>query len=131
MSFQFDLVAPERAMASEQATMVVAPGAEGDFGVMEGHAPLLSVLRPGVVTATLADGAQHRYVVFGGFAEVGPSHCSILAEEVHRYEELEPQTLEQRIADAEAQLQSSQPDDVARRAQYLNDLRGLQQIHKV
>lgn len=127
MAFQFDLVAPERAMVSTQATIVTAPGVEGDFGVMEGHAPLLTVLRPGVVSATYADGSEHRFIVFGGLAEVGPEHIAILAEEVHRFEELEPNTLEQRIADAEAELQTGDHDDIHRRAQKLNDLRGLQQ----
>ncbi len=126
MSFQFDLVAPERAVASEQARLVTAPGAEGDFGVMEGHAPLLSALRPGVLTAEFASGETKRYVVFGGFAEVGPDHCTILAEEVHFFDELQPQTLEERIKDAEEELKTAEHDDVQRRAQHLNDLRSLQ-----
>lgn len=124
-TFQFDLVAPEKAVLSAEATLVTAPGAEGDFGVLRGHAPLLSVLRPGVVTATIG-GVDHRYVVFGGFAEVGPDHCSILAEEVHLFEELEPHTLDQRIADAEEELATADHDDIHRRAQHLNDLRALQ-----
>ena len=130
MAFQFDLVAPERAMVSTEATLVTAPGVEGDFGVMEGHAPLLSTLRPGVVTATYADGSEHRFVVFGGLAEVGPEHCAILAEEVHLFDELEPHTLEQRIKDAEAELETGDHDSVHRRAQKLNDLRSLQMLHK-
>lgn len=123
-TLQFDLVSPERAMVSAVATMVVAPGMEGDFGAMPGHAPFLTTLRPGVVTATV-DGAELRYVVFGGFAEVGPDRCTILADEVHPFTELKPHSLEERIADAEEELSTADHDAVHRRAQHLNDLRAL------
>lgn len=128
-TFKFDLVAPERAMASGDATMVTAPGVEGDFGVLAGHAPFLTVLRPGVLTADFAGGKTERYVVFGGFAEVGPDHCTILAEDVHLFSELEPHTLEERIKDAEEELKTADHDDVHRRAQHLNDLRALHQAN--
>lgn len=125
MSFQFDLVAPERAMASATAVMVTAPGVDGDFGVMTGHAPFLTVLRPGILTAELEGGKTEKYVVFGGFAEVGPDRCTILAEEVKAFAELDASDMQQRVVAAEAALASANNDDTARRAQELNDLRAL------
>ncbi|MEM9726209.1 MAG: ATP synthase F1 subunit epsilon [Pseudomonadota bacterium] len=125
MPIQFDLVAPERAMATEQATMVVAPGVEGDFGVMEGHAPMLSVLRPGVVTATLTGGDTKRYTVFGGLAEVGPDRCTILADDVHDEAAVTPEMIATRVAAAEKALETAIGDDAPRAAQYLNDLKSL------
>ena len=71
MAFQFDLVAPERAMVSTEATLVTAPGVEGDFGVMEGHAPLLSTLRPGVGVWPILTGADGTRV-WGGFEDREP-----------------------------------------------------------
>ena len=128
MSFQFDLVAPERAMASVKATAVTIPGGEGEFTVMSGHAPLVATLRPGVLTATVEGGEPQRYVVYGGVAEVGPEHCTVLAEEVHPFSELEPHTLAERIKDAEEELNTADHDDVHRRAQHLNDLRALDSL---
>ncbi|MCI4660569.1 MAG: F0F1 ATP synthase subunit epsilon [Neomegalonema sp.] len=123
-TLQFDLVSPERNMASAVATLVVVPGADGELGIMPGHAPYLTTLRPGIVTATV-DGAEQRFVVFGGFVEVSPSSVSVLAEEVHPFSELEPHTLEERIKDAEEAVATSDDDDVHRHAQHLLDLRTL------
>jgi F-type H+-transporting ATPase subunit epsilon len=127
-AIQFDLVSPERKMVSSAATMVVAPGIEGDFGAMAGHAPLLSSLRPGIVTATI-DGAEQRYVVFGGIVEVGPDRCTILADEVHLFSELEPHVVDARIKDAEEALSTADHDSVSPRAQYLSDLKSLKELH--
>ena len=128
MSFQFELVAPERAMASTTATAVTVPGVEGDFTVMTGHAPFVAALRPGVLTAVVEGGETNRYVVYGGVAEVGPGHLTVLAEEVHPVEELEPATLSDRIKDAEEELKTAGHDEVHRRAQHLNDLRAMETL---
>ncbi|MEL6978452.1 MAG: ATP synthase F1 subunit epsilon [Pseudomonadota bacterium] len=128
MGFQFDLVAPERAMASAEATMVIAPGVEGDFGVMEGHAPLLAVLRPGKVEATLVEGGTKTYVVFGGFAEVGPDRCTILADDVHEADAVTGDMLDERIAATEQALGQADGDAILRTAQYLNDLKALKGV---
>ena len=127
-TLQFDLVAPERMMASGEASMVVVPGVEGDLGALPGHAPFLTTLRPGIVTATVG-GKEERYIVFGGFAEIGPDRVTILADDVHRFEELKPHTLEERIADAEEELATAEHDDIVRWAQHLNDLHTLKQFH--
>lgn len=77
---QVDLVTPERHFASTQAVMVEVPGGAGDFGVLPGHAPLISDIRPGVVTIHLDGGTRQRFLVMGGVAEVTPERCVILAE---------------------------------------------------
>ena len=78
MPMIFELVTPENLLFSEKVDMVVVPGAEGDFGVLEGHAPLISTLRNGVVETTSV-GTTRRFSVEGGFAEVTGDRCTVLA----------------------------------------------------
>ncbi len=77
---QFDLVSPERLLASVQAKEVQIPGTEGDMTAMPDHAPLITTLRPGVLRVTSSEG-DAEYVVTGGFAEISPSGISVLAEQ--------------------------------------------------
>ena len=98
-TLQFDLVSPERRLASIQATEVQIPGAEGDMSAMEGHAPVITTLRPGVLRATSADGVTS-YVVSGGFAEITATSISVLAEQAVPLEEMTPAIMDQMIADA-------------------------------
>lgn len=77
----FELVAPERLLFSEHVDMVVVPGAEGDFGVLPNHAPLLSLVRPGVIGIYENDNLVRELFVAGGFAEVSDIGCVVLAEE--------------------------------------------------
>ncbi|WP_295313221.1 F0F1 ATP synthase subunit epsilon [Roseobacter sp.] len=76
---QFDLVSPERLLASAQVTSVQIPGADGDMTAMAGHAPTITTLRPGVLSVEGPDGASE-YVVTGGFAEISADSISVLAE---------------------------------------------------
>lgn len=76
---QFDLVSPERALASMEAAAIQIPGTDGDMTVMADHAPTITTLRPGVLRVE-AGGATHEYVVTGGFAEISPQSVSVLAE---------------------------------------------------
>lgn len=124
----FDLVSPEKELARGQAKMVVAPGVEGDFGAMPGHAPLLTTLRPGVVTAEMDGGAQ-RYVVFGGFAEVGPDRVTILADDSMLLSELDAAGMDARIEAAGKAPETESADEAYRRVQYLSDLKALKQLH--
>ena len=98
-TLQFDLVSPERRLASIAATEVQIPGAEGDMSAMEGHAPLITTLRPGVVRATSADGVKS-YVVSGGFAEITATSISVLAEQAVPLEEMTRAIMDQMVADA-------------------------------
>lgn len=76
---QFELVSPERSLASLDASSVQIPGADGDMTVMSDHAPTITTLRPGMLRVEAA-GATHEYVVTGGFAEIGAQGVSVLAE---------------------------------------------------
>ncbi|MGI9376232.1 ATP synthase F1 subunit epsilon [Tsuneonella suprasediminis] len=79
----FELVTPAKLVRSEDVYMVVVPGAEGDFGVLEGHAPLMSTVRDGAVKIYATDGATPVEIqVRGGFAEVGENGLTVLAEHV-------------------------------------------------
>ncbi len=78
---QFELVAPERLLVSELVEMVVVPGVEGDFGVLPGHAPLVSAVRPGVIAVFEGSRVSQRIFVAGGFAEVTGERCTVLAEQ--------------------------------------------------
>ena len=80
-SLQFELVTPERLLRSGAVHMVVVPGTDGDFGVLAGHAPFLSTMRPGVIAIYSQAGSQpERIAVDGGFAEVSEKGLTILAE---------------------------------------------------
>jgi F-type H+-transporting ATPase subunit epsilon len=98
-TLQFDLVSPERRLASLAATEVQIPGAEGDLTAMEGHAPVLVGLRPGILRALGAEGAK-AYVVTGGFAEISATGVSVLAELAVPVEEATPAMLDKLLADA-------------------------------
>ena len=83
MALHFELVTPEKLVRSEDVHMVVVPGAEGEFGVLEGHAPFMSVLRDGSVQVWKTEGGQPETIeVRGGFAEVGENGLTVLAEKV-------------------------------------------------
>lgn len=78
---EFELVSPERLLVSKSVDMVVVPGAEGDFGVLRGHAPLISNLRIGVIDVHDGGSVAERIFVAGGFAEVTAERCTVLAEQ--------------------------------------------------
>ena len=98
-TLQFDLVTPERRLASVAASEVNIPGADGDLTAMEGHAPTITTLRPGVLKVVSAEGAKS-FVVTGGFAEISATGVSVLAERAVPVEELTPALMDQLIADA-------------------------------
>ena len=98
-TLQFDLVSPERRLASLAASEVNIPGADGDMTAMEGHAPTITTLRAGILRAHGADGVKS-YVVTGGFAEITATSVSVLAERAVPLEEVTPAILDAMIADA-------------------------------
>ena len=122
----FDLVSPERLLLSTQAEMVTIPGTEGEMGVMAGHMPLISTLRPGVIAVSGgADNAQ-RFYVMGGFAEVNPGKLTVLAEEAVPLAELNAAALDQRIKNAEDDVSLAKSDgERAKAQQTLDYLKGL------
>ena len=111
-TLQFDLVSPERKLASVAATEVQIPGADGDLTAMEGHAPTITTLRPGVLRVIGASGTQ-AYVVTGGFAEITATGVSVLAERAIALEDATPAVMETLVAEARALAASSTDKDGA------------------
>ena len=109
----FQLVAPERLLASAVVDMVVVPGAEGDFGVLPQHSRFMSVLRPGVIETYQGAQVSERIFVGGGFAEVNERGCTVLAEEAMPVEEIDIEDARTRLADAQEDLREL-ADEVAR-----------------
>src|SRR5437588_151747 len=99
-TLHFDLVSPEKLLFSGDVTQVDVPGAEGDFGVLAGHAPLISSLRPGVMTVYREGGAL-KVVVNGGFAEVNPAGLTVLADVAVPLEDFDHDVLAREIKDTE------------------------------
>jgi F-type H+-transporting ATPase subunit epsilon len=122
----FDLVSPEQMLLSEDVTMVTLPGAEGYFGVLAGHAPVISTLRPGVIEVKDGESGDMRIFVRGGFAEVDPTKVVVLAEEAIPLADLDVEALESRIRDTEEDLTAAKTDsERARVAETLDYLRQL------
>ena len=121
----FELVSPERLVMSVEVDRVTVPGTEGDFGVMAGHAPFMTTLRPGVVD--VEDGREEtRLFVRGGFAEVNAAGLTLLAEHALPLAELDAAALEREIRNAEEDVADAQTDAARTRAEMrLNHLKHL------
>lgn len=102
-TFHFNLVAPDKLLFSGEVDQVDVPGMEGDFGVLADHAPLVALLRPGVLTVKVGADAQ-RIVIFGGFAEVSPQGLTVLADYATSLEDLDLTMLAARIAETEEKI---------------------------
>jgi F-type H+-transporting ATPase subunit epsilon len=101
MSVELEIVSPTKLVLSRAVDMVVMPGYEGDIAAMEKHAPMIILLRGGVIT--LHEGGQptDRFFVGGGFAEITPDRCTILADDAVPVSELSAQAMDTVLADAE------------------------------
>ena len=102
-NFHFELVSPEKLLFSGEVAQVDVPGAEGDFGVLAGHAPMVTTLRPGILTVHGAGGEQ-KIVVLGGFAEVGAGGLTVLAEVAAAAEEIDRSMIAARIGEIESRI---------------------------
>ncbi|MEQ8824002.1 MAG: F0F1 ATP synthase subunit epsilon [Filomicrobium sp.] len=109
-TFKFELVSPERILMSVDAQQVIVPGAEGEFTVMAGHAPVVSSLLPGVIHVTTADSKQAVFVR-SGFAEVNAEALTILAERAFIVEEADPRQIESELDAAQKALDDCDTDD--------------------
>ena len=98
-TMQFDLVSPERRLASAQVASVQIPGADGDMTAMPDHAPTITTLRPGLLTVDGPDG-QQQYVVTGGFAEITAAGVSVLAERALAKEDMTQETMDEIMEEA-------------------------------
>ncbi len=102
----FELVSPERLLLSEEVDMVVVPGAEGDFGVLGGHAPVISTVRPGTITVYQGTAVSTRIFVAGGFAEVTADRCTVLAEEAAPVDDIDRSAVEAQLIELRGALSS-------------------------
>ncbi len=137
MPVQFELVTPERLLVSTEVEMVVVPGSEGNFGVLPGHAPLISTIRPGTVDIYQQNRTTiiERIFVAGGIAEVTPERCTVLADEAMSLDSLDRTALQSELQVIEGNLPSLR-DQVARatgtdRERLAAELRALERQESV
>jgi F-type H+-transporting ATPase subunit epsilon len=135
MPVQFELVTPERLLVSREVDMVVVPGTEGNFGVLPGHSPLISTIRPGTIDIYEGNAITECIFVAGGLAEVTPEGCTVLADEA-----LPPESLDRSQLEAELQtIDGNMPtlrDQIGRtagtdREQLLAELRQLERQYAI
>ncbi len=105
---QLEIVTPTRLLAERQADMVVVPGGDGDFGVLPGHSPLLSTIRPGVIDIHDDGKITSRFFIAGGFAEVTGERVTLLAEEALPVADLDRAEAEARLTKAKADLEAAE-----------------------
>ena len=107
-TISFDLVSPENLIFNNEVGMIIVPGKDGDFGVLPGHSKVMSSLRPGRVMVYGEDkNLLKAFFVSGGFAEVNPEKCIVLAESVDEINELEKDTIEKEVQELEGQESDS------------------------
>ncbi len=114
----FELVSPERLLRSDEVYMVVVPGTEGDFGVLVGHAPLMSTIRPGAIMVYPAgmNDVPERIFIDGGFAEVGANGLTILAESAVPVGEIDVEATAAKLAEAREALRNASGEAAVRAA---------------
>lgn len=113
----FELVSPARLLKSEDVDMVTVPGAEGDFGVLAGHAPVVSLVRSGVLFIDDEGSEQERVYIRGGFAEVSESGLTVLAEEATLLNEVDQAELDQKITNLREDVSDASSDEARAAAQ--------------
>jgi F-type H+-transporting ATPase subunit epsilon len=116
MTLTLDIVSPTKLLLSKAVVMVVMPGYEGDLAAQPGHAPVITLLRGGVITLYEDGNATEKFFVAGGFAEIGPERCTILADEAVKIGEMDPAAAKTALTAAEAVWESVDKQD--------NDARG-------
>jgi F-type H+-transporting ATPase subunit epsilon len=124
-TFHFELASPEKLVFEGEVEHVVVPGSEGEFGVLAGHAPLVAMLRPGILSVLGPN--EQRFVVRGGFAEVNPQGLTILADFAAPVDELDRDILAGQIKDLEEDVADATEGPARdRAAQRLDQLRAVQ-----
>jgi F-type H+-transporting ATPase subunit epsilon len=107
-NFRFELVSPEKLLFSGEVQQVDVPGIEGDFGVLADHAPIVTTVRPGILTVHTADGVQ-KIVVLGGFAEVSKDGLTVLADVAEAVEDIDLGMIADRINELEGRIAKAEP----------------------
>lgn len=125
-TFKFELVSPEKVLVSADVAEVLVPGSEGDFTVLPLHAPVIALLRPGVLRIPGMDRGLDEIYVRGGLADVGPDRLTVLSEQVIPLAQLDRATIAQEIKNAEEDLADAQDEHKKRQAEdMLERLRSL------
>lgn len=120
-TMQFDLVSPERSLASFVATEIQIPGADGDLTAMPGHAPVLTSLRPGVVRVKSTSGDKD-YVVTSGFVEITADSVSVIAERAHAGDTVTKDDLQDVLAEARTRAETAAGDDKDGAEKFVSDI---------
>lgn len=116
---EFELVSPTRLLKSEPVEMVVVPGAEGDIGVLPEHSPLICTVRPGVIKIYTNDKISEEIFVAGGFCEVSPDRCTVLAEEAILLNDLNRPEAEERLRRAKEKVQTATEHEIEEARKHL------------
>jgi F-type H+-transporting ATPase subunit epsilon len=130
-TFKFELVSPERLLISADVREVLVPGSEGDFTVLPNHAPVIAMLRPGILRVPGYDGPNGAIYVRGGLADVGPERLIVLAEQAVPLGQVDAAFIAREIADAEKEVAASKDEDSRFQAEdVLERLRSLSETLK-
>jgi F-type H+-transporting ATPase subunit epsilon len=124
-TFHFDLVSPEKLAFSGEVDQVDVPGAEGDFGVLAGHAPVVAAMRPGILTVTTG-GAHQKIIVLGGLAEVSDKGLTVLADVATSIQELDRARFADTISHMEAKLAEKEGSELDRAIERLDHFKSIQ-----
>jgi F-type H+-transporting ATPase subunit epsilon len=124
-TFHFDLVSPEKLAFSGEVDQVDIPGAEGDFGVLAGHAPVVAAIRPGILTVTVG-GSQEKIIVLGGLAEVSEKGLTVLADVATSLEELDRAAFADRISAMEERLAEKEGTELDHALERLDHFKSIQ-----
>jgi len=124
-SFHFDLVSPEKLAFSGEVDQVDIPGLEGDFGVLAGHAPVVAVMRPGILTV-ITGGKKERIIVLGGLAEVSARGLTVLADVATSLEELDRAQFADSIAEMQTKLSEKEGSELDREIERLDHFKSIQ-----
>jgi F-type H+-transporting ATPase subunit epsilon len=130
-TFHFELVSPDKVLFDGPAQSVLVPGNEGDFLVLNDHAPVMASMRPGVVGIDDVQGKHHRVFVRGGFADVNRSSLILLAETAIPFEDLSADHLGKEIKNAEEDLADASDDEKRLAQEKLDRLRELKDAMKL
>jgi len=107
---QVNIITPEKTLFSADAEMVTIPGTEGDFGVLPGHAPFISTIRPGIITINLPGGQVRKLAIISGIAEAVPERCTVLAETAEECTDITPAEIQTRLDAAKSALSDAVTD---------------------
>lgn len=107
----FELVSPEKLLLSQDVEMVVLPAAEGDLGVLPGHSPVISTVRPGTISVFKGGNVEERIFVAGGFMEVTKERCTVLAEEAVKVSEIDVSAAKQLVSDFNDDIRTAKNAD--------------------